>query len=724
MQCAGQKFDATSMADLKRGYSALSDAERQLYERMGAEATALHQAEAPSFPAHSQRARRGRRGRRNQDREAASQREDLMQLSRSVLRGRSDSVPVSFVTHVQCSMSGGIGDENFGKQLFDRAVWSLSKSLRSEAEALREKEKQAVEALRSQSATAAAALLHGRRRLRDLEGVKWLALPARFPTLTPAFSAQRCFGLSQLTPTAHAGPEDRQESASALSEKWKERHMGVQASACPPVTAASIKDRSSLCWKAGVCRCSGSGRWLNHFFLALKGYLNNLCADGKFLEQLTQGWIVLLWCGSKIGEANASASGSASSSNMPLADNMLIWTHIALHYKQPWRPTFVEMVMPESQSMSAGPAKQDLGTGPIRLRVKTTAGAQAKLWSVWSFLESLNQELEWTLEAWQLSSRLCPFKLDGSVVVFRVQEPSTVVWQGPTQRQRAPPEPAAHDILFDGPVAETQREQEEEEEEMSGTLQEVFLNVLQQDYDPLVEDRRDEEVGVAIAEPASPAHAEMEATRYAGDAENALENVAPLHVLEHPGNWKVFKCSLKRPQGTFRGAYEITCPFHKLSERTMCKKLVTLPSNDIQGMRTALAQARFWAIQATAFGRQRDHVHQCSYKDNVPSLATLEGMHIPDPPAVLKTDVVLDRENEAADGGQQASSSAPSVREAGRGNARGRGRGRAKAAAAKSVSGPPQVAPAQEPATAVAAVAEASSDSSDSSESSSSDSSA
>ena len=59
-------------------------------------------------------------------------------------------------------------------------------------------------------------------------------------------------------------------------------------------------------------------------------------------------------------------------------------------------------------------------------------------------------------------------------------------------------------------------------------------------------------------------------------------------------------------------------------------------------MREALAQARWWAVQARAFNRQRDHVHSCEFKRSTPSLAQLEGMKLTTKPTCVLTDAELD----------------------------------------------------------------------------------
>ena len=713
-ESSGKKFNAGRMVELKNDYAALTEEERQHYRYLGSQATALHKADATSFPSHSSRAARARRTHRREarEREAAGPREDLLQLRAAVLTGESVTLPESFLAFLQSNASGAGSDEDWPFHVFDQAIFTMSRSLRLEARTVRHgaPDQSCREGLSQQAMAGGKDLLVGRRRLQELHGAQWLAPPSAAPTLSMAFSAERCPELVRLTPSSSSVLEHQAASATELSASWKQRHLGVQATDCPQVPPFRTRDQSSLCWKAGVCRCKGSGRWLNQFYIALREYVRGLCADVTFKQDLTQGWVVLLWSGCPETSGNALAASSSSSSSMPAATATQIWTHVALQYLQPWKPTLVEMrvISPDGDARSQN--MSDLGDGPLQLCVRTTATGEPRMWSVWQFLETLNQELQWKVEAWRLSARLCPSHFNGSVTVFRVPEVARVIWLGPSQRQNPAPGVPVHDVLSEDPV---QVAREEEDEAVSGIIRQAFNSLLF----PAAEEAQhgDTTIGIAEAIPDDVPGSNLE-TMAAGVAVAAeAVRVEAVVNLESPGTWGVFKCSLKKPRGTFRGAYEITCPYHRLSEKTLCKKLVTLPSNDAEGKRTALAQARFWAVQAMNFQRQRDHVHLCNYKEDVPSLSQLDEMCLVDPPTSVKTDRALDEEAERGGGGGRGSSR--------KGVGKGRGQRQApKAAAVRPAMGSQQNDAEREAALAHAAVL-AASDSSDSGSSSSSSSS-
>ena len=295
-------------------------------------------------------------------------------------------------------------------------------------------------------------LLIGRRRLQELHGAQWVAPPSDVPTLSLAFSADRCPELGALTPSSSSAANNHEVSAADLSAAWKKRYVGVRASDCPHVPPAAARDLSTPCWKSGVCRCKGSGRWLNHLFTMFRDYVRGLCASAAFKEELMQGWVVMLWSGHAVASDDAVVGQSASSSEMPPPTSRRIWTHVALQYLQPWRPTFVEMQMAGGAREASGRDMSDLGVGPLKLSVQTTATGEPRMWSVWQLLETLSQDLRWEVEAWHLSARLCPSILDGSVVVFRVQEPARVIWIGPEQRNRAAPSIAVHEVWSEDPA--------------------------------------------------------------------------------------------------------------------------------------------------------------------------------------------------------------------------------------------------------------------------------
>eukprot|EP00971_Amphidinium_carterae_P316340 6287863-Amphidinium_carterae.3 len=108
-----------------------------------------------------------------------------------------------------------------------------------------------------------------------------------------------------------------------------------------------------------------------------------------------------------------------------------------------------------------------------------------------------------------------------------------------------------------------------------------------------------------------------------------------------------FSVSTKPNAGTY-GAFLITCPFHRKSTVTMCKKFSRLLGNTIQHKRDALMRAYIWAVRHAEFTRQRDHVAipLVQHPEDFPTLKDVHQRIFPTvaPPYPPKTDEELDAE--------------------------------------------------------------------------------
>ena len=135
--------------------------------------------------------------------------------------------------------------------------------------------------------------------------------------------------------------------------------------------------------------------------------------------------------------------------------------------------------------------------------------------------------------------------------------------------------------------------------------------------------------------------------------------------------WGPFRISPKS-QGVF-GGFQAACCYHRLNNKSGCKKWFPLSSNAPEHKRQVARRIMWWLIRHSDFQRQRDHIRLNIEDEDVPSddflVAVLPSAE--DRPALstIKTDEELDLED-----GIEA------LGRGGRG-ARGRGRGRGLAAA-------------------------------------------
>ena len=95
-------------------------------------------------------------------------------------------------------------------------------------------------------------------------------------------------------------------------------------------------------------------------------------------------------------------------------------------------------------------------------------------------------------------------------------------------------------------------------------------------------------------------------------------------------------------------SYELTCPFHKKSRTTACKKWSPLLGASEQERRHALSRLYTWALRAHEVTRQRDHVPMqlCASPDEFTPWTELEGLihNTVAPSTRVATDEELDAE--------------------------------------------------------------------------------
>eukprot|EP00971_Amphidinium_carterae_P348204 6490377-Amphidinium_carterae.1 len=135
-------------------------------------------------------------------------------------------------------------------------------------------------------------------------------------------------------------------------------------------------------------------------------------------------------------------------------------------------------------------------------------------------------------------------------------------------------------------------------------------------------------------------------------------------LVETVAKWGAFRFTPKQRSDTRPyGGIEATCPFHKKSEATGCKKYMALRDGTAATRVATIKCLQAWCAAAPLYDRQRQHLHHFLHPVSAPpDQAVLDAGYIADRPAVpVLTDLELDAADEPP------------------ADARGRGRGKAAA---------------------------------------------
>ena len=116
-----------------------------------------------------------------------------------------------------------------------------------------------------------------------------------------------------------------------------------------------------------------------------------------------------------------------------------------------------------------------------------------------------------------------------------------------------------------------------------------------------------------------------------------------------------FRFTYKRPQknvGRGFGGVQVTCPFHRKSSQTACKKFLGLRNESAQELDAAVRALKGWALSYDMYTHQREHLHHVCSADMAPDASTISAAVLMladvEVPHLPKTDVELDREAGAA----------------------------------------------------------------------------
>jgi len=147
-------------------------------------------------------------------------------------------------------------------------------------------------------------------------------------------------------------------------------------------------------------------------------------------------------------------------------------------------------------------------------------------------------------------------------------------------------------------------------------------------------------------------------------------------------HWGCFRFTYKKIS-TENEAYQAQCPFHKKSEKTMCKKTIKCVDSTFEGHRRCVDRLRFWCAMAGSYDRQRSHMAQHPSLDEVPPSEVVEASLNDELKAGPTWPILTDAELDQLEVVHAASAPAN-----GRAKAKARGKGKAAPKGVASASRP------------------------------------
>eukprot|EP00971_Amphidinium_carterae_P351658 6492213-Amphidinium_carterae.2 len=292
-RCRGMQLTRDLVQGLSKEYKALSTASREHYAGLGLLATAAAKHGGVSFPAYSHTA----------------------EVSRGI-------APTLHKTRKGCdAISDAIAKEV-------KALRSANMSLQVDAKG----KEQAVIAFCKQQTEQHLV----RRHQLESGTANWIAIP------------HTCSNLHSYGHVASSKVEELQSEASIseLHSTWSCRHEGVRhtdANGLAEVPAEKqrlqkTRERLKNCWLNNYCLCSAEGRHVNRMWSVIASALKLLLHT--YQDDLSYGYIILEWRVASTGVRQEESEGSV--------EPRVIYTHVPLHYKRPWRPTFMHITLHSS----------------------------------------------------------------------------------------------------------------------------------------------------------------------------------------------------------------------------------------------------------------------------------------------------------------------------------------------------------------------------------------
>jgi hypothetical protein len=196
------------------------------------------------------------------------------------------------------------------------------------------------------------------------------------------------------------------------------------------------------------------------------------------------------------------------------------------------------------------------------------------------------------------------------------------------------------------------------EGELEALVAEMDADQAQEMWDPdldldALSDAADDAVtGEALAGLAAPPSAEPSRTplppgrgKFQDDPGNDVWDTQ-MRELTNEWTWEPFRFTYKHEgPGMPNGAMQATCPYHRLTETTGCKKTMNFPSRRLDDVLRVMWTLRHWCNRAHMYSRQRNHVlpRKLDVADT-PDIGVILAARLTKAPAAFPpTDVELDR---------------------------------------------------------------------------------
>ena len=664
-----RKLTGESASQLGAAYRALTPQQKSFYMELGYLATEMSRQNIPSFPVSSRRAHY-MRGDKRRIVSSKVLSEDAVSFDDRISRGESCNIPEAepYDSRIPDAERGEFAD---ACNSVDAVLRDQSYLHRIQLTQRRMEEQNEKKEVSKVSFTDAATILQSRQGLNAIPNVRWLAAPHMCPILCAQFR-----GTHIPAPwTSEPDNEDSGPATGKLAEKWCQQHLCMEKLSWK---TPEEKLPRQPCYLARCCHCKNNtekGTSLGTFFGRVRKVMRRLCQDNVLLAALGNGSVVWQWRGLQTSFGGVSSSSSGPS---VAQEDINLFTHVALQYFSPWLPTLVQ-VDPEdgvSTATLAGvtsASSSATGDNIVRMPVQPMVGPDGGMvvYSLWQWLDRLSLKSPWHIRVWLLSNRQAPFRLrDGRFMIECFGVPEQEVWDPSNVRPRAVAPVPLYRVLLqddDGDDEEGKGHCTTSTELEGDQTMRVDGFAAVEDAGALADndDEDDEEISDADC------HAEDEAETGLADllcalAENIFpegeapdaaatreqeevpvaapvamqEQLLPLQELQHPGAWGICTMSLKRPRSSGGGAYggyEITCPYHRRSQRTLCKKYVAIGGPGAADLQLALRKSRYWVTLAGNYDTQHEHVRNPDLTDP-PSLQALEPLKPLAKPALVPTD--------------------------------------------------------------------------------------
>ena len=406
-------FTGRSVKNLSQAYWSLSDEEYEKYAAIGRSASQSHRLGATTFPIRSRRRECRRRG----DKTHSSKPQTVLNMEQSVDR-LEDELLAGHV--LQFPMM--VGDTDFRSSAM--AVTNLLAKMYVEKQRGKEELSRTVlETLRHNPDTET--ILQCRRRLRELPMSQWTAFPHSCAALACSFQAD------QAVPADWVQHRDRSSGSTAMSQKWRAKHIAVKDSATSRTDPG--KERSKACYEECFCHCKGPGKHLKTIMERLHRYCVLHMSEPRISTLFLQGFAVLHWC--CITFANPAEPATPDSE---VADYRHVFTHCSLCYQRPWRLTLTRMQLSDEDLLPSMHTHFTQGAPPNevpkRLRFHVALDNPDDLpmpvTSPWEFLKPLNVNQKLLVRLWSLSDREVPCASVTEVCAHVTDVPQEVLWSG------------------------------------------------------------------------------------------------------------------------------------------------------------------------------------------------------------------------------------------------------------------------------------------------------